>query len=84
MSTSEIPTVDVLLFAQAAELAGTRRLTVEATTVGDAVDVMVQQYPALASVAKISQCWVNQQPASASDVLATGDEIAVIPPVSGG
>jgi molybdopterin converting factor small subunit len=84
MSTLKIPTVEVLLFAHAAELAGTRRLTIEATTVADAVDVMVQQYPALASVAKISQCWVNQQPASASDELGAGDEIAVIPPVSGG
>ncbi|MBV9661098.1 MAG: MoaD/ThiS family protein, partial [Acidimicrobiales bacterium] len=39
---------------------------------------------AFAAVLEVSRVWVNGVPAHRSDVLSEGDEVAVLPPVSGG
>ena len=40
--------------------------------------------PAMAEVVAASRIWRNGDPAEPSDAVADGDELAVVPPVSGG
>ena len=79
--------VRVRLFARQRELAGTRELTLEVATpatVEDAWTALVRAVPALEDGRGYVQFAVNGAYAEAGTVLAEGDEIAVIPPVSGG
>ncbi len=73
------------LFAAARELAGTSRLHVEGDTVRQVVDngVMVVG-PALLSVLEVSRVWVNGDEAELDAAVGPTDEVAIIPPVSGG
>jgi sulfur-carrier protein len=73
------------LFAQAREVAGTSRLDIDAATVGDVLDVAVDRFGAgLSDVLSISRVWLNGEPAERSDPVSARDEVAVLPPVSGG
>lgn len=75
------------LFAQAREAAGTASDTFAdvPSTVGEALEIAVARYgQGFAAVLRSSQVWVNGEPAAVTDPLAAGDEIAVLPPVSGG
>lgn len=75
----------VRLFASAREAAGTGRDSVDAPTVGDALDVLADRYgEAFAAVLATCRVWVNGSPAVRGDHLADRDELAVLPPVSGG
>ncbi len=77
--------VTLRLFAAARHEAGTGRASVRAATVGQVLDNAVARYgSAWAQVAAISRVWVNGEPADAARVLLDGDEVAVLPPVSGG
>ena len=40
--------------------------------------------PSFAAVLATSRVWVNGEPAEAGTAVAGGDEVAVLPPVSGG
>lgn len=53
------------------------------TTVGQMLDLLKTQYPSMADVASILVA-VNDEYAEPNQVLQSGDEIALIPPVSGG
>lgn len=80
-------TVRVRLFASAREAAGCTADGVEADTVGEALDVLVGRYgPDFAAVLASSRIWVNgdEPPDGSESPLADGDELAVLPPVSGG
>lgn len=73
------------LFARAREVAGTARDEVRASTVGDALDAAVDRYgPAFAELLPTCAVWRNGEPALRSDPLGEADELAVLPPVSGG
>lgn len=73
------------LFAAAREAAGTGRDEVPGATVGEILDAAVDRYgPAFATVLASSKVWVNGEGAERSDPVAEGDEVAVLPPVSGG
>ena len=73
------------LFGPAAEAAGTRHDTVDEPTVGAALQAATTRYgQAFAAIAAASQVWVNGEQASPSTPLGDGDELAVLPPVSGG
>ena len=79
--------VTILLFAGLAELFGDSRVTVElphAATVNDLLLQLTRVYPEHAE--PLSHCFVavNQCYALGQDVLSETDEIALIPPVSGG
>ena len=75
----------VRLFAAAREAAGTGRDEIDAVTVGDALDVAVVRYgPRFAEILERCRVWVNGEPAGRADPLGPGDELAVLPPVSGG
>jgi molybdopterin synthase catalytic subunit len=79
--------VRVRLFAMQRETAGTRELRLEVpvgATVDDAWDAVVEVVPALAPGRSSLRFAVNGEYADPDRTLADGDEIACIPPVSGG
>jgi len=79
--------VRVRLFAMQREIAGTRLVQLEVplgATVEDAWTAMVEVYPALAPGRRSLRFAVNGDYSSPETPLADGDELACIPPVSGG
>lgn len=73
------------LFAQAREAAGTARDEVAGTTVDEVLAAARARYGApFAAVLETSRVWVNGEPAEGTAPVAAGDEVAVLPPVSGG
>jgi len=82
-----MPSVKVLLFARLSELAGTRETEIEVgegLTVADAYDMLSQRYPKISELRANVMYAVNSEYATASQPLQAGDELALIPPVSGG
>jgi molybdopterin synthase catalytic subunit len=79
--------IRIRLFAIQRELAGTREVPVdlaEGATVADAWEALVAAYPALAPGRGSVRFARNGAYADAATPLADGDEVAMIPPVSGG
>lgn len=75
----------VLFFAQAREAAGTKTWACNATTVAEAVDAAATHFgEALARVIPHCKVWVNGEPAERSTPIVDSDEVALLPPVSGG
>ena len=74
----------LLLFAQAREAAGTNRLSLSGATVQNLLTQAAEAHPALARVIPHCKIWVNGEPATASDPVQDSDEVALLPPVSGG
>jgi molybdopterin converting factor small subunit len=73
------------LFAAARTAADTARDDVPGATVAEVLDAAVTRYgPEFASVLPTCAIWVNGEPAERSAAVAGGDEVAVLPPVSGG
>jgi molybdopterin synthase sulfur carrier subunit len=73
------------MFAAAREAAGTGRDVVPGGTVGDVLDAARERYgAAFAAVLEGCRVWRNGSPARDSDLVDESDEIAVLPPVSGG
>jgi len=79
------PRVTLRLFASARVAAGTDRVEMVGRTVGSVLAGAAARWgQPFASVVTGSRVWVNGQPADADCELGAGDEVAVIPPVSGG
>ncbi len=79
--------VRVRLFAMQRELAGTRQVELElpaGSTIEDAWQALVTRVPALAPARATVRFARNAEYAPAETALADGDEVAMIPPVSGG
>ena len=73
------------LFASAREAAGTGADVVDGTTVGEVLDRAVDRYgAAFASVLATCKVWHNGDAAERSAPVTPSDEVAVLPPVSGG
>jgi sulfur-carrier protein len=73
------------LFAAAREAAGTGRDDVPGASVGDVLDAAVRRYGApFEAVVATCRVWLNGEPAERSDPVCASDEVAVLPPVSGG
>jgi molybdopterin synthase sulfur carrier subunit len=73
------------LFARFREIAGTDELTVEEGTVGAILDRAADTYgPAFSNSLRTAGVWVNGSPADREAVVGADDEMAIIPPVSGG
>jgi molybdopterin converting factor small subunit len=73
------------LFAAAREAAGTGRAEVTGATVSEILDGARARFgDDFAQVLGTSRIWVNGQPANGDDRVAETDEVAVLPPVSGG
>lgn len=79
--------LQVFLFAGLREAAGTRTLTVSLPA-GASVSTLRarlgETHPALAPLLARAAVAVNQEYAEGEQRLAPGDEVALIPPVSGG
>ena len=77
--------VRLRLFASLRETAGTAETTVDGATVGDVLATAVatygKQFEHQLSHARV---WLNGDPASPEDSVADNDELALLPPVSGG
>ena len=79
--------VTVRLFARLREIAGTDELSRPVGTTATVADVwqaMASEWPALTPYAASLSCAVNAQYARMTTAVQDGDEIAFLPPVSGG
>ena len=79
--------VKVRLFARLGDLAGTREIEVELGEGLTAVDVyrlLCERYPAMAGLNGSLMYALNAEYVDAETPLHDGDELALIPPVSGG
>ncbi|MEZ5342876.1 MAG: MoaD/ThiS family protein [Acidimicrobiales bacterium] len=80
--------VTLRLFAQAREAAGTNRLQfdeAQVATVGDVIDQAILSVGGdFSTVVGMCRIWRNGEQAERTDAVATGDEVALLPPVSGG
>jgi len=79
--------VTIRLFARLRELADRaemRQVLPENATVRQAWDAIVEQYPALAAYGSSLSAAVNADYARFTATLKDGDEVAFLPPVSGG
>jgi molybdopterin converting factor small subunit len=73
------------LFAAAREAAGSGRDDVPGATVGEVLVTARARYgEQFGQVLDRSQVWRNGEPCEPSDAVGAGDEVAVLPPVSGG
>ena len=73
------------LFAAAREAAGTGRDDVDGATVGDVLDAAPRRFGVpFVEVLGTSRVWLNGEPATREQSVRQGDEVAVLPPVSGG
>jgi MoaD family protein len=77
--------VKVRLFAALRELAAASQVEAEGRTAGEVVDVLSARFgDRFAQIAAVGSLVVNGDRATRATVLADGDELAVLPPVSGG
>lgn len=79
--------VTVLFFAAAADRAGTRESEVAvdaALTLDELWALLVGRYPDLGPMQRTIVFAVNQRFADVTDRVVPGDEVALLPPVSGG
>jgi molybdopterin converting factor small subunit len=75
----------VRLFAAARDAAGTGRDNLPGFTVGDVLNEASRRYgDRFTAVLATCKIWVNGEPAGLQDAIGTTDELAVLPPVSGG
>lgn len=75
----------VRLFAAAREAAGTGRDTIDGATVRELLDRASARYgERFAEVLPTCRVWVNGQEADGDTAVQPDDEVAVLPPVSGG
>ena len=73
------------LFASIREIAGTNSLEVDVNNVSDAIAEACAQFgDDFAALVPSCRIWVNGNPAEPTDSVTAQDEIALLPPVSGG
>jgi sulfur-carrier protein len=73
------------LFASARQAAGTGADRFDGATVGDVIAAAVAKFgPGFAAVVPNCRVWVNGEPAESSVAVTDADEVALLPPVSGG
>lgn len=79
--------ITIRLFARLREIAGTaelQRTVPEGATAGAAWDLLAGEFPALGEYRAAVSCAVNEEYARFGAPLRDGDEVAFLPPVSGG
>ncbi|CAN5896325.1 molybdopterin converting factor subunit 1 [soil metagenome] len=79
--------VTVRLFARLREITGQgeiERQVPEGTTADSVWEGLADEFPGIRQYRTISSCAVNEEYASFGTSLAEGDEVAFLPPVSGG
>jgi MoaD family protein len=77
--------VKVRLFAALREIAGASEVEADGRNAGDVVDVLSSRYgERFTQIAAVGTVVVNGERATRSTPVAEGDEVALLPPVSGG
>ncbi len=79
--------IEMLLFATVADQVGATRIELDlpaASTVSDALDALEARHVALSEMRPALAVAVNHVYADPATALSEGDEVALIPPVSGG
>ena len=77
--------VTLRLFASARVAAGVGRDAFEAATVGEVLDLAQARYGReFSELLGTCRIWRNGLPAERPEATVAGDEVAVLPPVSGG
>ncbi len=79
--------IEVLLFGAAADRAGTRKVQLDlerSTTLREVWPLLADRYPELSSMRDTLAFAVNGEYARMDGRVEPGDEVAVLPPVSGG
>lgn len=78
--------VKVLLFGAAADQAGVREaeFTANGVTLDELWSMLTLKYPALSPMRGTLAFAINGEYAKGDEIVAAGDEVAVLPPVSGG
>jgi molybdopterin converting factor subunit 1 len=79
--------VTVRLFARLRELVGVgelQREISESATIATVWDALARDYPAIAPYSESMSCAVNAEYARMTTRVTDGDEVAFLPPVSGG
>ena len=87
MSDPAMINVTIKLFAAYQEAYGVPELVMEfppGTTVADLRDRLIQEHPGLERWRELTRFGVNLQFVEPDTPLQTGDEVVLIPPVSGG
>ncbi len=80
-----LPMARLRLFANLREIAGTTQAEFSGNTVAEVLDSATAEYgKEFARNLTIAQVWVNGDPAEPEDAVTDQDEVALIPPVSGG
>ena len=77
----------LVFFARAREAAGRKSDEIDASTLGDLLDKAVEAYgPEFKAVLDVSRVWLNgnEPTGGLSTPVGPSDEVAVLPPVSGG
>lgn len=74
------------LFGAAADLAGTREIELQSgeTTLDGLWPLLAERYPELSPMRDNLAFAVNEEYARGGDSVRPGDEVAILPPVSGG
>ena len=73
------------LFAQAREAAGTGTATFPGSSVDEVIQAAITEYgDTFAAVVNMSKVWVNGEEVPRAHAVTDKDEVAVLPPVSGG
>lgn len=84
-SSVDAAMVTLRMFASARQAAGTGSDMVDGQTVGDVLAEARSRYgEGFASVLKGCRVWRNGEPTEDGDVVGPDDEVAILPPVSGG
>ena len=82
-----MPSISVRLFAGLRDMVGARSIRLdlpEGATIGDLRERVGQDYPAVRPFLTTLVCAVDEEYVPSSHVLRPGDDVALIPPVSGG
>ncbi|CAN5319789.1 hypothetical protein BH20ACT24_BH20ACT24_11830 [soil metagenome] len=75
----------ILLFASLREIAGTEALESSSVTVGDLIEELTARLgPEFARILRAGAIVVNGSTAGPEQALSPDDEVALLPPVSGG
>ena len=80
--------IKLLLFAGCREAVGTKELELElpgtVSTVAGAMEVILERFPQLRGISKSLALARNAEYVGGDASISEGDELAIIPPVSGG
>jgi len=79
--------IEVLFFGQLREMTNCQNLAVELKSDANALDllrVISQRFPASAGLLEVTSVSINNEYVAKETVLSDGDEVGLLPPISGG